>query len=112
MSLSTHVLDLAKGLPAAGLRVVLESMSAGQWSQVAEATTDANGRCNDLLPETSEPRDEAIYRLRFETGAYYATHQQPSLYPYIDVVFTLVDQRHHHIPLLLAANGYTTYRGS
>ena len=112
MSLSTHVLDIARGQPAKGVAVRLEALSAGQWSAIAQATTDTSGRCGNLLPESPAADPDRLYRLRFETGAYFAAHQIPSLYPYVDVVFTIADDQHHHVPLLLAANGYTTYRGS
>ena len=112
MNLSTHVLDIARGQPAEGVAVLLESFSAGAWSVVAQSTTDTSGRCSNLLPESAAANPDRPYRLRFETGAYFAAHQTPSLYPYVDIVFTVADDRHHHIPLLLAANGYTTYRGS
>ena len=112
MSLSTHVLDIARGQPAEGVSVLLEAFSAGQWSAVAWATTDTSGRCSHLLPDSAVAGPDRLFRLRFETGAYLAAQQAPSLYPYVEVVFSMDDDRHYHIPLLLAANGYTTYRGS
>lgn len=112
MSLSTHVLDVVTGRPAEGVVVLLETFFAGHWHPVAEVTTDRNGRCSNFFLDSADPHRGGVYRLRFETGAYFAAQQQTSLYPHIDVVFTIADDRHHHIPLLLAANGYTTYRGS
>jgi 5-hydroxyisourate hydrolase len=54
-----------------------------------------------------------MYRLRFETTSYYKRNQLEGLYPYVEIVFMVsAGQQHYHIPLLLAANGYTTYRGS
>ena len=112
MSLSTHVLDLAAGRPAEGIAVSLEIFAAGQWTPIARAVTDINGRCGDLLSESAVADRNVIYRFHFETGTYFAARQESSLYPYVEIVFTMADDRHHHIPLLLAANGYTTYRGS
>ncbi len=112
MTLSTHVLDLASGRPAANIPVIVEQRNGGSWHPLATTDTDTNGRCADLLPSAYELAMGTVLRLRFETGAHFAAQQIPSLYPYIEIVFTLQDDRHHHIPLLLAANGYTTYRGS
>jgi 5-hydroxyisourate hydrolase len=75
----------------------------------ARGTTDADGRCGKLLPDTAEL---GVYRVRFETDPYFAARSETSLYPYVEIVFTVRDTRHHHIPLLLTANGFTTYRGS
>jgi len=54
-----------------------------------------------------------IYRVHFETNVYFERNRVEGLYPYVQIVFTVSDkEQHYHIPLLLTANGYTTYRGS
>jgi 5-hydroxyisourate hydrolase len=54
-----------------------------------------------------------MYRVHFETAVYYKRSQVEGLYPYVEIVFTVSEgEQHYHIPLLLTANGYTTYRGS
>jgi 5-hydroxyisourate hydrolase len=112
MGISTHILDTALGRPAAGVPVALAHMTNGEWSTLNETTTDADGRCKHLLPETDVLRP-GIYRAHFETFTYYKQHQLDGLYPYIEIVFAVSESEHHyHIPLLLTANGYTTYRGS
>ena len=59
------------------------------------------------------PCSQATYRIHFETAAYYKRTPTRGLYPYVEIVFTVSDgEQHYHIPLLLTANGYTTYRGS
>lgn len=104
--LSTHVLDLERGLPAAGVKVVLEQREEGGWRQMAAATTDADGRIGALLGSGSLQRGE--YRLRFDTGGY-----GNPFYPEVAVGFRVTDpERHHHVPLLLSPYGYSTYRGS
>ena len=104
--LSTHVLDLERGLPAAGVKVVLEQREEEGWRQLATATTDTDGRIAALLGSGSMQRGE--YRLRFDTGAY----GNPFL-PEVVVAFRVTDpERHHHVPLLLSPYGYSTYRGS
>jgi 5-hydroxyisourate hydrolase len=112
MGISTHILDTALGRPAAGVPITLARMTSGVWSLINDATTDADGRCKQLLPSTQTLRP-GIYRVHFETDVYYKRNQVEGLYPYVEIVFTVSDgEQHYHIPLLLTANGYTTYRGS
>jgi 5-hydroxyisourate hydrolase len=111
MGLSTHILDTALGRPAANIDLTLSQLNGEAWQEIGNAPTDADGRCKTLLGD--HPLTAAIYKLRFHTAPYFHTQNLPSLYPYIEIVFTITDPtQHHHIPLLLTANGYTTYRGS
>jgi 5-hydroxyisourate hydrolase len=112
MGISTHILDTSLGRPAAGVPLALARIENGVWSPINEATTDADGRCKDLLP-ANRPLQPGMYRVHFETSAYYKRNNLEGLYPYVEIVFTVSEaQQHYHIPLLLTANGYTTYRGS
>ena len=112
MGISTHILDTALGRPAAGVSVTLAFMRNELWIPLNDAVTDANGRCLHLLPQT-QSLQPGLYRIHFKTTTYYEQHQIEGLYPYIEIVFTASGgQQHYHIPLLLTANGYTTYRGS
>ena len=111
MGLSTHILDTALGKPAWGVALVLSRETGDGWSEVGRGWTDADGRCRTLLGEHA--LKQATYKLRFETVPYFSTQKINTLYPYVEIVFTVADpSQHYHIPLLLAANGYTTYRGS
>ena len=96
-TLSTHVLDTAKGLPAEGIAVRLETRTGDPLDQ---DVTDADGRIGSLGGEL----DPGDYVLRFDTGA--------SFFPEVVIVFTIADERHHHVPVLLSPYGYSTYRGS
>lgn len=110
--LSTHVLDLSRGRPAAGVAVRLEMLRAESWVTLAEATTNDDGRIARLLPEGTAlvPGD---YRLTFDTAAYFRGHGVESFHPTVTVAFTVRDaEQHHHVPLLLSPYGYSTYRGS
>jgi 5-hydroxyisourate hydrolase len=112
MGISTHILDTALGCPAAEVPVTLAFMANDSWSLINDAVTDADGRCKHLLPPT-QPLQPGTYRIHFETTAYFERNRLQGLYPYIEIVFAVSDrEQHYHIPLLLTANGYTTYRGS
>ena len=115
MGISTHILDTNLGRPATNVPITLfefrDSCGGGGWHKVGSAFTDLDGRCRTLLGDYQPvPTD---YKLSFNVGVYFYNLQVPALYPYIEVVFRVADPlQHYHIPLLLTANGYTTYRGS
>jgi len=110
--ISTHVLDLNRGRPASGVPVQLERREApGHWRPLQSAHTDQDGRCAQMLPADELP--PGVYRLVFDTASYFEGLRVDSLYPVVAVTFHVRDgESHFHIPLLLSANGYTTYRGS
>jgi 5-hydroxyisourate hydrolase len=111
MGLSTHILDTALGKPAAGVALVLSREASDGWHEVGGGSTDADGRCRTLLG--ADALQPATYKLRFETAPYFAAQNVSGLYPHVEIVFIVTDpSQHYHIPLLLTANGYTTYRGS
>ncbi len=111
MGISTHVLDTSTGLPADGVGVRLARLDGEAWRPVGQGKTDMDGRCKALLGG-QVVAELGVYRVRFETGDYYAAKGTRCLYPYVDIIFEVADERHFHIPLLLTPNGYTTYRGS
>lgn len=110
--ITTHILDTAKGVPAQGIHLVLEAFSSeNTWIQLAEGITNADGRVSDLL-KTDVLLSPGIYRMTFETSAYFTQQGLKSFYPYVQITFEVSDPRHYHIPLLLSPYGFTTYRGS
>lgn len=111
--ISTHILDTAMGKPASGVVVHLERAGdPGAWQLLASQQTDGDGRCRQLLP-ADMTLQAGRYRLRFETGRYYEALSLQGLYPVVEITFLARESdRHLHIPLLLTANGYTTYRGT
>ena len=110
--ITTHVLDTARGRPAAGVPVTLESKGAGGWTLVGRGATDADGRLRDLAPPDFELR-AGEYRLTFDAGAYLAAAGAEGFYAEVVVSFVVRDAAaHYHVPLLLSPYGYTTYRGS
>ncbi|HEX8170333.1 MAG TPA: hydroxyisourate hydrolase [Thermoanaerobaculia bacterium] len=98
--ITTHVLDTAKGRPAAGVPLRLTRDGAA----IFEGATDVDGRAR--LVDRAEP---GVYALRFDTGAYDAN----GFFPEATIVFRIDDAtQHYHVPLLLSPFGYSTYRGS
>src|SRR5713101_303803 len=111
--ISTHVLDTARGRPAAGVPVRLEQQdSSGKWLTLSSGKTDQDGRYNQLLPDGSTIV-EGAYRLTFDTASYFSTCSVEGLYPAVEILFRVrAGEQYFHIPLLLSPNSYTTYRGS
>jgi 5-hydroxyisourate hydrolase len=97
-TVSTHVLDVATGKPAAGIRVTLGTRTL---------TTDAQGRIADLSGGGINP---GSYRLLFEVGPYFAS--APHLFETVALEVQLTEGRHYHVPLLIAPYGCSTYRGT
>ena len=109
--INTHVLVTGSGRPAPGVQVSLEREDApGAWRLLASGTTDADGRLRSLLTTAPGP---GTFRLTFETGAYFEAAGVATFYPRVVVTFSTTDRdEHYHVPLLLSAFGYSTYRGS
>jgi 5-hydroxyisourate hydrolase len=108
VSLSTHVLDNARGEPAPGVPVRLERAEAAGWTAVARGVTGADGRLREWVPDGQW--HPGRYRLVFDTAAYLGPD---AFFPEVSVVFEVTDPgRHLHLPLLLSPYGYATYRGS
>lgn len=109
--LTTHILDTASGTPAAGVPVRLDRLADAGWQSVASGHTNHDGRLPDLLEEGQ--LEAGVWRMHFDTGAYFEAKGVEGFYPYADVVFHVTKpSSHHHIPLLLSPFGYSTYRGS
>jgi 5-hydroxyisourate hydrolase len=111
VSVSTHVLDTARGRPAKGVPVTLSHRGTDRrWTVVGRGTTDAEGRVRELA-EGGLAGGE--YRLEFDTAHYFQEHGDTEFYPEVSVVFAVSDSRGHlHIPLLLSPFGYSTYKGT
>jgi 5-hydroxyisourate hydrolase len=112
--ITSHVLDVSRGTPAAGITVRLEHRDgeAEDWRLVGASVTNADGRVTDLSP-ASAPVAAGQYRLTFETRQYFQGHAVATLYPAVIIVIdAAAGESHYHVPLLLSPFGYTTYRGS
>ena len=98
-TLSTHVLDTATGRPAAAW----PSASRAGRRRARAGVTDDDGRVGSLGGAGPRRLRTAVRHRRLRTAGFF---------PEVVVVFTVADDRHHHVPLLLSPYGYSTYRGS
>ena len=113
-AITTHVLDTSSGRPARRRR---RRASRSRPPPEPGSSVGARGHRRrrphpDRCPRA--PRRRELYRLTFDTGAYFRTQRQLlCFYPHVTVEFEVRDPaQHHHVPLLLSPFGYTTYRGS
>lgn len=108
-TISTHVLDTARGRPANGIPVRLQRVS-GADADIATGITDDDGRVSELGPEGLAP---GTYRLVFDTSVYYAARAEESFFPAVEITFSVGGSgEHYHVPVLLSPFAYSTYRGS
>lgn len=110
--ITTHILDVSIGKPAAGVRVSLARIEDGNRVPVGSGVTDADGRLKNLVPSAPGP-NAGVFELTFETGPYFMGRDIKSFHPRITVTVEITDAtQHYHVPLLISPFGYTTYRGS
>lgn len=127
--LTTHVLDLSQGFPAAGLVLQLWRLESSQKRLLLEVVTNADGRLDKPLLEGAEMK-AGSYELLFMAGDYFRSTQSrlgtdsmsakdameaaaPFFLEQIPIRFNITNvMDHYHVPLLVAPGGYSTYRGS
>ncbi|XP_038995246.1 uric acid degradation bifunctional protein TTL-like isoform X2 [Hibiscus syriacus] len=120
--ITTHVLDVSKGCPAAGIEVRLEMWEGsqphpsfgetdmGRWVLEGSSTTDRDGRSGQLM-SIVDALVPGVYRINFNTGKY----NPGGFFPYVSIVFEIKETQtleHFHVPLLLSPFSFSTYRGS
>lgn len=114
--LTTHILDTARGIPAADVKIMLFKVLGNSHRKVAETRTNADGRTDQpILP--AEAFEAGTYELIFCAGDYLraqgAAGGEPLFLDEIPIRFGMNDANaHYHVPLLLSPFGYATYRGS
>ncbi|WP_169393016.1 MULTISPECIES: hydroxyisourate hydrolase [Psychrobacter] len=119
-TLSSHILDTHLGTPAANIAVTLHRVSdSGEATLLANGTTNDDGRVtpNDWQFDSSvDSKDCNLsagrYTLSFDTQSYFDSQELKAFYPQVVIDFVVSDESHYHVPLLLSAHGYGTYRGS
>lgn len=125
--ITCHVLDSSIGKPAQDVKVQLlapsvpgpNPTSGGVWIGIGASTTNADGRCLDLLlpNPASDSSSYALvpgtYQIVFETKEYFERTSRKSFYPVVQITFSIENPaEHYHVPLLISPFSYTTYRGS
>lgn len=116
-TLTTHVLDTARGRPAAGMRIDLGAVEPdGRLRPLRTVTTNAEGRTDAPLLAGGD-MVAGTYELAFHVGAYFAATgtalADPPFLDRVPVRFAIVDaEAHYHVPLLVSPWSYATYRGS
>lgn len=110
--LTTHVLDTARGCPAAGLLIHLSRITEAGPVSLCALRTNSDGRTDSpILPATEFA--SGSYELLFHAGDYLrAAGVEGGFLDLIPIRFTMAKAMHYHVPLLLSPYGYTTYRGS
>ncbi len=110
--ITTHILDTTRGLPAKNLPITLFAQQGEGWKEINSGITNNDGRLPGLLAD-DEKLPAGVYRMHFATATYFKDNNEEGFYPYVDIVFEInASGAHYHIPLLLTAFGYSTYRGS
>jgi len=114
--LTTHVLDTARGMPAAGMTVRLYRVSDSSHEKIAEAVTNADGRTDAPILPVGE-FETGQYELVFHVGDYLRANAMagdaPLFLDEVPIRFGISDgDAHYHVPLLVSPYGYSTYRGS
>ena len=112
MTVSTHVLDISIGRPAASVAVRLRRLDGETWSDVFRGATNDDGRVPSLVPDGVNAGPGA-YQLTFDVGGYFSARGLESFYSHVAIDFVIRDAAsHYHVPLLVSPYGYSTYRGS
>jgi len=111
-SITLSVTDSALGSPASDLRLTLYGFdNNNDWKVLAQRTTNADGECHGLI--TRDLFLRGLYRLHFDTDEYFKRQNITSFYPYVDIVFSIVDQtQRHHMNVMIGPHGYSTYKSS
>lgn len=114
--LTTHVLDTARGKPAAGLQIDLWRIKDDERIHLGSFKTNDDGRISNPLLK-GDNCQTGTYELVFQTGDYQASFDEnmgdnPRFLNEIPIRFGLLAGQHYHVPLLLSPFGYSTYRGS
>jgi 5-hydroxyisourate hydrolase len=114
--LTTHVLDVSAGIPAAGMRIELTTTTSSVSRVLADVRTNPDGRCARALLEGADFRP-GRYSLVFHVSEYFAARgvalPDPPFLDRVVVEFGVSDATsHYHVPLLVTPWSYSTYRGS
>jgi len=108
---TTHVLDTSLGAPGRDLTIKLQQYKNEKWQTISQGVTNKDGRVADLLPFGKKLK-HINHQIIFDTETYFQQNNIKGFYPEVAIQFTVLDNKHYHVPLLLNPFGYSTYRGS
>lgn len=110
--LTTHVLDTARGKPAAGMRIELSRIEGEGRKLLKTLRTNPDGRTDEpLIPEGEFER--GVYEIVFFVGEYFGEGDDPPFLDEVPIRFGISNpEEHYHVPLLASPWSYSTYRGS
>lgn len=110
--LTTHVLDTARGCPAAGLRLELYRLDGEDRTLLKTVQTNGDGRTDEPLL-TEDEFERGTYEIVFQVGEYFEESREPPFLDDVPVRFGISGpEAHYHVPLLASPWSYSTYRGS
>lgn len=109
--ITTHVLDTSIGKPGQNITIKMQQKIDANWQTITQGVTNKDGRITDLLPPNRNLKS-GTYKMLFETGKYFESIAVKGFYPEVEIQFTVFDDSHYHVPLLVNPFGYSTYRGS
>ena len=112
--LTTHVLDTTRGKPASGMRLDLLMVHGDHSHHILSTHTNADGRVDRPLLE-GDQFHPGIFELTFHVGQYFERLGTEIEHQFLDIVpirFTMAEEAHYHVPLLVSPYAYSTYRGS
>jgi 5-hydroxyisourate hydrolase len=112
--LTTHVLDTTHGRPASGMRLDLLMVHGDHSHHILSTHTNADGRVDRPLLEADQFH-LGTFELNFHVGQYFERLGTEIEHQFLDIVpirFTMAEEAHYHVPLLVSPYAYSTYRGS
>jgi 5-hydroxyisourate hydrolase len=114
--LTTHILDTARGCPAAEVKITLFAVTGDGQTEITSVTTDEDGRCDGPVLDGAEFA-VGTYELQFHVGDYMRANgadlESPAFLDIVSIRFGIASAgEHYHVPLLISPYGYSTYRGS
>lgn len=112
VGITSQVMDFSTGKAAMDVAVTLEfHVGHGEWREIGTGITNAHGVVNSLVPKNTRP-DAGRYRITYQTSSYFMGQGNKAFYPYIIIVFEVVDSaENYHIPLYVSPYGYSTGKG-
>lgn len=113
--LTTHILDTAQGKPGAGIPVSVYEVTANDRRLIKTVTSNSDGRVDKPLLADGEFKP-GTWELEFSVAAYFAASElmvtDPPFLDRVTLRFTVSEDTHYHVPLLVSPWSYSTYRGS